>query len=395
MAFDMRPYLVIPKLIEQPTWGGTYIMEAKHWEEKPELIGKKIGQSYELYAKSNLSLAGSSLDPSFAGELADPKLVGTQTEVLNSVKLADLIAEDPKGVLGADIADRYENAMPLLLKFTQALGNSFQLHIKDGLTDARWKPKPESWYYFEPGVITLGVKPETDWKVYQDEITTLHAQITAIAQSVQEQKKSFEIAKKEIDILVKATDPWKYVNVLPVHGETLIDLSPCGIHHSWEEDLEKAPLGNIVYEIQLDVMDDVSTIRNFDKGKMDPTGKIRPLQIEDYYKFIDRTPEANNPETHMRKAMMMEENESMTHERLLESKYYSMDKVKFKKIGAQFSKSIDAFQHVFVKTGSVVLFAASISLTITAGHAAFIPAGVKEYMLTSQEENTQILLSYS
>src|SRR5260221_8991659 len=129
-----RPYLVIPKLIEQPTWGGTYIVEAKQWANKKELTGKKIGQSYELYDKSNLSLALTSSDDTFFGEIADPKQVKNQTSPAGTITISDLISTDPEAVLGKKNVATYGPSMHLLLKFTQALGNSFQLHVADGVT---------------------------------------------------------------------------------------------------------------------------------------------------------------------------------------------------------------------------------------------------------------------
>ncbi|QQR52772.1 hypothetical protein IPG36_01470 [bacterium] len=66
-----RPYLVIPKLIKQPTWGGSYIVAAKGWSDHEGLGDLKIGQSYELFSGSNLSLLTSTDDPLFKGELTD------------------------------------------------------------------------------------------------------------------------------------------------------------------------------------------------------------------------------------------------------------------------------------------------------------------------------------
>ncbi len=45
-----RPYLILSKLVEQQTWGGSYIAQFKNIEDG-ELKAKKIGQSYELYGK--------------------------------------------------------------------------------------------------------------------------------------------------------------------------------------------------------------------------------------------------------------------------------------------------------------------------------------------------------
>lgn len=390
----LRPYLVIPKLIEQPTWGGAYIAETKKWQQKPELSGKKIGQSYELYDKSNLSLLTDSTDPAFAGELADSKSVEVPSSVPNTISLTSLISSSPEDVLGKNVVSTYGTAMHLLLKFTQALGNSFQLHVPDGLTGTKWKAKPESWYYFEPGLITCGVKKGVNWEDYQKAVTDLDTAIQTVASRVRDGSLAYPDAQAKIAALIKQYDPWQYVNLVRIEKKTLLDLSPCGIHHSWEEDLATIPLGNVLYEIQLNVMDDVSTLRSFDKGKMSKDGSLRPLTIDDYFKYADRSPEANDPTTHMRKAVVITGNDQYCHERLLQSKYYTMDKVKFKVATATFSETIDSFRHVFVKSGDITVSAGTTTVRITAGHSAFIPASVREYLLQAAQDKSDVLISY-
>lgn len=391
---QLRPYLVVPKLIEQPTWGGVYIAESKKWQDKSILAGKKIGQSYELYDKSNLSLSVTSDDPQFIGEIADNKSVEQQSAVPNSITLTEFIASDANAVLGKRIVGAYGAKMPLLLKFTQALGNSFQLHIPDGVKNDHWKPKPESWYYFEPGLITCGIKEGADWGAYQGSVTKLESEMQLVAGRVRDGSLSYEEAKVLISQLVKDANPWQYVNVLRVEKGTLLDLSPCGIHHSWEEDLEAIPLGNVLYEIQLNVMDDVATLRSFDKGKMSKEGNLRPLQIAEYFAFADRSATANDPKTHMRQASQVAKTDAYTHDRILETKYYSMDRVVFAKSDAVFESSMDTFRHLFVRSGAIIVTAGSVPVTVTTGHSVFIPAGCLSYKITSTLPDTEILISY-
>ncbi len=390
----IRPYLVIPKLIEQPTWGGTYIVETKQWQQKHELIGKKIGQSYELYDKSNLSLAPSSEDSSFTGEITDSKLVEQQTQVKNSIGLQQLILDDPINILGQRIVETYGPSMHLLLKFTQALGNSFQLHVSDGVNHPKWKAKPESWYYFEAGLITCGVKKDTNWHEYQQAVTELDQEIQRISGNVRAGLLLYKDAKTQIDMCIKRYNPWQYVNVVRVENGTLLDLSSCGIHHSWEEDLKMIPLGNVLYEIQLNVMDDVATIRNFDKGKVGKDGSLRLLQIEDYFALADRSAIANDPNTHMRSAKMMHQSADLTQERILETKHYSMDRVKLNNKGSEFVDDIDTFRHLFVRSGAISVSAGGMTIEASAGHSVFVPAGSREYGIKSTEDNTEVLLSY-
>ena len=391
---QLRPYLVIPKLIEQPTWGGTYIAESKKWQNAQNVAGKKIGQSYELYDKSNLSLLISSQDPQFQGEIADTKSVEQQSVVPNSVALSALISQDAVAVLGKRIVRAYGSTMHLLLKFTQALGNSFQLHVPDGVKNDRWKPKPESWYYFEPGIITCGIKTGVSWESYQGAVTKLDKEMQLVAARVREGSLSYEEASEIIGQLVKDANPWQYVNVVRVEKGTLIDLSPCGIHHSWEEDLASIPLGNVLYEIQLNVMDNVATLRSFDKGKMSKDGTLRPLQIAEYFTYADRSPEANDPKTHMRQAKSVAKTDAYMHDLILESKYYSMDRVSFTKPGATFDSTMDTFRHIFVRAGAVVVTANELPVTVTAGHSVFIPAGCGSYKVSATVADTEILISY-
>lgn len=390
----VRPYLVVPKLIEQPRWGGSHIVETKQWQDKPKLTGKKIGQSYELYDKSNLSLATSSDDPTFIGEIADNKIVEQQTTAGNSIALTQLITQNPAGILGKRIVDTFGPAMHLLLKYTQALGNSFQLHIPEGTVNPRWKAKPESWYYFEPGLITCGVKEGVNWDAYQAAVTKLDSEIQTVATRVRNGSLLYEEAQKAITELIKASNPWQYVNLVRVEKGTLLDLSPCGIHHSWEEDLATIPLGNVLYEIQLNVMDDVATIRSFDKGKLSPEGKLRPLQIDDYFTFVDRSKQANDPRTHMREAQHITQNEMYSHDRILETKYYSMDRIRFRAPAAEFAGSIDTFRHLFVKNGEVDVVSNTVSVHVGQGHSAFIPANCQTISIKVSVQNTEVLISY-
>lgn len=390
----IRPYLVIPKLIEQPTWGGTYIVETKNWQAKEELKNKKIGQSYELYDKSNLSFALSSDDASFAGEVADNKSVELQTHIENSVMLTQLISGDAVGILGKQIVDVYGAHMHVLLKFTQALGNSFQLHVRDKDNNDRWKVKPESWYYFEPGLITCGVKHNVDWDAYKNAVVQVDQEMHALSSVVRDGTLDYSHAQIQIATLLKKYNPWQYVNTVRVEKGTLLDLSLCGIAHSWEEDLESIPLGNVLYEIQLNQMDDVSSIRAFDKGKMSKDGTLRPVYIDDYFTYADRSVEANDPKTHMRASKVIKETSVYTHERLLETKYYSLDRLTIEEKGGEFASTIDAFRHIFVRSGIVDVSANGISIHATRGHSVFVPAGCVEYSIRALASHTEVLLSY-
>ncbi len=265
-----------------------------------------------------------------------------------------MIADSPKAVLGKERVAEKGPQLDLLIKFTQALGNSFQLHIKDGTTHPFWKPKPESWYYFEPGLITLGAKPNVDWHAYESAVTSLQTDIEKLGSQVQSKAISLETAKAEIKKLLGTYNPWAFVNLVKVEKGQLIDLSAGGLHHSWEEDSQQAPLGNVLYELQTEALDYNSTLRNFDKGKLAPDGSTRELHIKDYFALIDRSPEANDPDParHTRTPELVAQTSSYTLERLLHTKYYSLDKLSLP-AGASYTETITQFKHLFVQSGSI------------------------------------------
>lgn len=389
-----RPYLVIPKLIEQPTWGGQYIVTMKGWEKRQNLGELKIGQSYELFSGSNLSLLDSSDDPQFEGELADRDAVETPTRPEGSLHLADLVAEDPEAVLGADVVNERGPELALLIKYTQALGNSFQVHIKDGEQHPTWKPKPESWYYFEPGLITLGVKPGIDWQEYEHVVEVVQQKMLALGQSVAAGTRTYDDAQQEVKKLLSENDPWKFVNTVPIEKDQLVDLSSGGIHHSWEEDAAQAPLGNVLYELQAEAMDRISTFRSFDKGKMGRDGSVRQIHIKDYFDAIDRSDELNDPATHIVTPQLISETPAYKLEHLLDTRHYQMDKLTLLDSSATYEERISRYKHLFVKDGRVTVTAGGHTVTVTTAHACFIPAHAGSFTVENQADKSEILISY-
>ncbi|HEX3081861.1 MAG TPA: hypothetical protein VHQ86_01265 [Candidatus Saccharimonadia bacterium] len=389
-----RPYLVVPKLIDQPTWGGQYIVENKGWTHHANLANAKIGQSYELFSGSNLSLLDSSENPAFVGEFTDRDAVQMQTDLPNAISLDELIdANSAKAILGAEVVAARGPRLELLIKFTQALGNSFQVHIKAGVKDPVWKPKPESWYFFEPGLITLGVKPDADWAAYEEAVTAVEHAMTEIGRQIAAGELAYEDAQPKVQALLKEHDPWQYVNLVRTAKDELIDLSGGGLHHSWEED-PKAPLGNVLYELQAEAMDDISTFRNFDKGKVGQHGEIRDLHISEYYKHIDRDPAANDPASHVVKARAIAHTDTYRLDRLLETPLYNLDKLSFSHSGATFTEDPGRYKHLFVKTGKITVMAGSHTITVGTGHSGFVPAAAGEYEVTCLAGPAEVLISF-
>lgn len=370
MSLQGRPYLIIPRLIEQQTWGGSYILEFKNWLNHPNMKGKKIGQSYELFGQSKLlTNITDSKDPSFQPEFgtADGNLISTPYK------------ENEYIVIEKEVVNQ---SMPILIKFTQAAGNSFQLHVKPGVSDQKWKPKPESWYYFEDGLITFGIRRDVNLADYKKTCEIINNHMVDLSQQVKDGTVTLGQAKQNAAKFIRKANPWQFVNTYQVQKHCLIDLSMGGLHHSWEENKQKFPLGNVLYEVQMDVMDPVSTIRAFDQGKIKDNGDIRPIAIDEYFKFLDPDPEVNDFNKHLKKKQ---------DHKLIETPYYSLDIFEIKQ---PLTDSVDkSFCHLFVREGEVRVKTQEGSVHIGKGHACFIPAHVKEYQIEPLT-NSVVLKTY-
>ncbi len=335
MNIQKKPYLVIPYLIEQPTWGGEYICEKKRWLDKPDLKGKKIGQSYELYGKSLLAL----------------DIVSSEDTLFS-----------PRGKNTIPVSSFSEVAPFPLIKFTQAKGNSFQLHVPTGVKDEQWHSKAESWYFFEGGKVTFGINTSKDIGMYKKICVLIEQKMKELSEKLIGKKITRDEAEKEANQFIKEQNPWNYVNVHEVKAGDSVDLSGGGIHHSWEEDEENHPLGNIVYEVQQDVMDPISTLRSFDQGKFLNDGTIREIQIETYFKYLDTNKERN--------ILKIRQNEAF----LFNTPYYIL-----KKWEIQNNKEMSAeksFHHLFVKEGTMTVRSVEGEVFVSRGHSCFIPKGV-------------------
>jgi mannose-6-phosphate isomerase class I len=391
--FSSRPYLIIPKLIEQSTWGGTYILQLKNWSQKTALKDKKIGQSYELFGDSKLAISITDTDdPRFIPEFgfADkPDTIKENfnlTEHTDYVTLSHVVTKHPEEMIGKKILEKYGN-MPLLIKLNQAAGNSFQIHVKPGTSHERWKPKPESWYYLEDGMISCGIKDGIDLKEYKDVCVTISATMKKLSTKVKNGEMTLNEAKQQARKFITQKNPWQFVNTYEVNKYDLIDLSIGGIHHSWEENKEKFPLGNIVYEVQLDVMDPLCTIRSFDQGKLKDDGTIRDIHIDDYFQFLDTTPENNNI-NNLRKTQQ--------GQTLLKTPYYCVDIIELLNDGGTREyRTEQSFNHVYVRDGHVQIHTDDgTSIKIKKGHSCFIPAAISSYEIKSLTPESVVLKTF-
>lgn len=378
MSFEInRPYLVLPLLIEQPTWGGSYIATYKKIIDS--FSKQKIGQSYELFSGTIFSTAFSTSDKQFITELLAYNQLG-RIPPSDCISLQNLVQKDPANCLGPTPI----NKKPLLIKFTQALGNSFQLHIKKSQTHSHWQAKPESWYYLEDGIVTYGIKKGADLAGYKLVCIGIEKKMQDISLAIKNKKLSYEEAKKIAQEYIKKANPWQFVNVHKIKKHSVVDLSPGGIHHSWEEDPVASPLGNVLYEVQADVMDENCTIRSFDKGKILPDGSIRPIHIEDYFSFLETNPEHNDLQMAMKKR---------NGQSLVKTPYYSLGVETLGKTEVV-EETKTSYIHIFVVEGELHLDTSNYSLIVEKGCSCFIPFGVGRYLLSSGDGKTTILKTY-
>jgi len=371
LVLKRRPYLVVPKLINQPTWGGDYILKAKGWSTLfPDY---KIGQSYELFSQTKLLIEiTDSMNKSFMPDIGGP----------NNDKIENKAGyKKDRDYLFLDRVTRLSEKIPLI-KFTQSNGNSFQLHIKDGIRDSRWQAKPESWYYFEDGLVTYGIKKGANLDAYKNDCFKMENIMNDLSHSVKTGKMTLTEAGEKAAIATKEINLWQYVNLHVVKKNSVVDSSLGGIHHSWEEDIKKYPLGNVLYEVQRDVMDPISTIRSFDKGKMKKDGSVRKLDIEAYFKYLDVDADHND----LSKKLFTKNTDELVH-----NKYYCLDKLVID--GRKNCSTDNSFVHLFVHEGKIKVMAKDGEVNLFPGHSCFLPETVGEYQIMA-EKKTVLLKTF-
>lgn len=384
-----RPYLIITKLIEQPTWGGSYICQLKAWNTVPFLEGKKIGQSYELFGGSKLAVnITDSHNPDFTPELGFADKPDTVTDHFHLqpgtgyVTIADFIKDHGAEFVGEKVWKAY-HGMPLLIKLNQASGNSFQLHLRPHETHSRWKPKAESWYYLQNGRLTFGIKRGIDIQEYKRVCHKINTYMQELSTKIKTDKLTLTAARAEALAFVAAENPWKFVNVHEAEKNSIIDLSRGGIHHSWEENTLPGSPGNVIYEVQQDVMDPDCTIRSFDQGKIKDSGDIREIHIDDYFAAIDTDPDHNDiaQSTFIRKG-----NE------LLRTPIYNVDLLTVE--NKVTDSSNDTFAHLFVESGNVEVSTVDGTVAAGTGHSVFIPHACGEYEITALDGTAKIVKTF-
>lgn len=381
-------YFVIPELIEQPTWGGRYITDLKGISKYFDAKKIKIGQSQEL---SNSSFVVPAKDiEKLKTEKLPFFLKKTNTknvEFVNKIKSATEISKlDLKSLFGK------KRKPDILIKFTQAKGNSYQIH--PGVKTEKYKPKAESWYFFEKGRATLGIKPGTDIELYKATLEHIYKQTQEISNQVRKKKISMEDAKRELKSLLEIGQPGNFVNHIKIETNYVVENSIGGIHHSWEENDAEIPNGNILYEVQKDVPDTESTIRAFDNGKLLDDGSYRELDIENYFKYLDTSSVYNEPQRYIKKPIILKETASYALRKVFDNLNYQADELN---VFGLYDVEELGFRHLFIRNGEGTLKTEDQTVTLRKGWSYLISSDIKEINIKkdkSSKDPFKIILTY-
>lgn len=388
-----QPYYIVPLLVEQPTWGGQYIAEFKSVTD-PLVRTQNIGQSFELETNSQVVTQPSAELPyavATATDLTNPRYVGDTSTM---VSLKSVIDQDPAGVLGQRVVEIDGAEMKTLIKFTQARNNSYQVHVKPKEAFGQWQAKPESWYFLEKGLATLGLQANTDVVEYHRRCQEIDTFAQQLSHRVKNGELSVDQARTELKAFIDQDHPHRFVNDVTLQPTQLVDLSEGGIHHSWEVSSD-VPLGNIVYEVQLDVKDEFCTLRAFDQGNIKDDGSVRPLAIDDYFQALDSEPSHNLPEQYLRWPQVVEKQEGLSISRLFETPYYISTLISLEQPyqGPETSLEEGTYHHLFVQEGAIEVVVNDQRWPLAKGWSLFIPAALGTYQLVPNQASTVIKTS--
>ncbi|MBP9758294.1 hypothetical protein KBD45_01255 [Candidatus Dojkabacteria bacterium] len=381
-------YFVIPQLIEQPTWGGSYIADLKGISKYFESKNTKIGQSQEL-SNSNFVVPAKDVEKLKTDKL--PFMLKRSNtndiEFVNKIKSATEISKlDLKQLFG-------RNRKPdILIKFTQAKGNSYQIH--PGVKTEKYRPKAESWYFFEKGRATLGIKPGADIELYKATLEHIYLRTQEISKQVKKKQITLEEAKKEMKSLLEIGQPINFVNYIKIETNYVVENYIGGLHHSWEENDAEIPNGNILYEVQKDIPDKECIIRAFDKGKLLDDGSYRELDIENYFKYLDTSSVYNEPQRYIKKPIILKETASYALRKVFDNTNYQADELN---VFGLYDVEELGFRHLFVRSGEGTLKTEDQTITLRKGWSYLISSDIKEINIKkdkASKELFKIILTY-
>jgi mannose-6-phosphate isomerase class I len=368
MALSHGPWRVQEELIEQPSWGGRYIIDLKGLSQDPKWQGKKVGQSYEMAKTSHL------IDPSTG----------------QAHRLAELLQTDAVSFLGQPVINQFGTDLSLLIKLTQAKGNSFQVHLPEGKDRGHWVPKPEAWFYLAPGLFTFGLNAETSFEAYSRVLHTIDGEMERLSVEVKAGKRTVDDARAQAHQRIQTLDPYAYVNLVEAQTDDIVDLTPGGIHHSWEEDDSRFPDGNLVYEVQVDVPDNLCSMRGFDKGKFLDDGGLRPTHVADYLGTIEQDEAHNELSRHITQPQVISDANGAKTEAIFRTPCFAMDRLTLAP-GASLPQSLsDGFHHLFLYAGNAAIGGTALSQ----GQSYVLPASQGAYTLQAGDTDLVVLKTF-
>lgn len=386
----IQPTYIIPLLVEQPTWGGNYIATQKQLTN-PLVVDKKIGQSFELFGGSWVTSASPiTFAYATATEIQHP-IFADETQPKET--LQSWIEQDSQAVLGSKAIQRGWQSMQVLIKFTQAQNNSYQVHVKPDKEFGKWLPKPESWYFVEKGKATLGLADVTKSEEYKKRCLEIDQHAHHLSELVQAGQLTVDAARQQLNTFINQDHPRRFVNTVSIEKGAIIDLSQGGTHHSWEMG-DDIPEGNIVYEVQVDVQDEFCTLRSFDQGNIKSDGSVRPLTIEDYFRALDLTPDSNTPSQFLQKSEEKYD-QTATVQTLFENQFYVTELLTVKKsYTGKYTETQESFHHLYSLMDSFTVTVGEKSWFVPAGWSFFIPANVGRYQVLAEGEDCQVLITH-
>ena len=238
--------------------------------------------------------------------------------------LADYIAAEGKGVLGADCAPFAD--FPILTKLIDAKGNlSIQVHPSDAyaLEHEHQYGKTEMWYILdcEPGA--------TLYYGFQH-----------------------QISREEFQQRIQDNTLTEVLNAVPVEKGDLFFI-PAGTLHAIRK-------GIVVAEIQ---QNSNVTYRIYDYGRVGADGKPRQLHIQQALEVTQRTPSQPDPDF---------------HGHLAQCPYFTVDVME-----GRFTLDCgpESFVSVLVLEGTGALWEGDESMSLRKGESLFIPAGAGQCRL--------------
>ena len=387
---NIQPAYIVPLLVEQPTWGGFYIPTQKEIDS-PLINGKKIGQSFELFSGTWLtSVSPTTFAYAPATQLAQPTFADPNQ---SKETLQSWIDQDRLAVLGSTAVNRDWKTMQVLIKFTQALNNSYQVHVKPGQEFGKWLPKPESWYFVESGQATLGLVDPDRAGEYKARCFAIDNKAQQLSHQIKMGELTVADARVELRSFIELEHPNTFVNTVAVPKDAIIDLSQGGTHHSWEVGPDN-PNGNIVYEVQVDVQDEFCTLRSYDQGNIKDDGSVRPLAIDDYFNALDLSPEANDPSRFSQTAKTIVDGTAKVTT-LFANQYYVTELVEIiGQYAGRYTQTSASFHHLYSLSDSFTVQVGEQDWFVPAGWPFFIPASVGSYQIKTADQHCKVLITH-